>query len=50
MPVVVSWPGGVFPGAAVVPRGGKRKTKTRKVKKTRKVRKGTRKSRCWSRK
>jgi hypothetical protein len=49
MPVVVSWPGGVFPGAAVVPRGGKRKTR-KAVKKTRKVRKGTRKSRCWSRK
>ncbi len=52
MPVVVSWPGGVFPGAAVVPRGGKRKTRkaAKKSKKTRKVRKGTRKSRCWSRK
>jgi hypothetical protein len=50
MPVVVSWPGGVFPGDAVVPRGGKRKTrKASKAKKSKKTRKGTRKSRCWSR-
>ncbi len=51
MSVVVSWPGGVFPGAPVIPTGGKRKTrKAKKAKKSKKTRKGTRKSRCWSRK
>lgn len=47
MPVVVSWPGGVFPGSTVAPVGGKRRSKTRKSRKSQ--RKGTRKSRCWTR-
>jgi hypothetical protein len=44
MAVVVSWPGGVFPGAPLTTVGGKRRSKTRKIRKSRKGNKKTRRA------